>query len=82
MFRHVCEMYNIKIADIWNVDETGFLIGMGKDEWVLTRDIERSSYLGSSSNRELVTVRGCQWWWLFYPANGYFPRKSASRAPC
>jgi hypothetical protein len=38
MFHRVCIMYNISIVDIWNVDETAFMIGIGKDPWVLTRD--------------------------------------------
>jgi hypothetical protein len=56
MFRQACRDYGISEEHIWNVDETGFMIGVGKDQWVLTRDASRPSYLGSSSSRELVTV--------------------------
>jgi hypothetical protein len=49
-------MYDIDPADIWNVDETGFMISIGQDQWVLTLHAERPCHLGSSTNRELVTV--------------------------
>jgi hypothetical protein len=55
-FRQVLKDYGIEEEDIWNEDETGFMIGIGKDHWVLTRDASRPSYLGSQSSRELVTV--------------------------
>ncbi len=32
------------------------MIRVGKDQWVLTRDLKRPSYLGSSTNCELITV--------------------------
>ncbi len=56
MFRKACEDYSIKPEDIRNSDETGFMIGMGKDQWVLTRDGTRPSYLRSTTTMELVTV--------------------------
>ena len=46
----------IQDADCYNFDETGFRIGIGKDQWVVTREPTRPLYLPSSSNRELVTV--------------------------
>jgi hypothetical protein len=55
-FLQACRMYGIDEADIWNVNETGFMIGIGKDQWVLTLDPDRPCHLGSSTNRELVTV--------------------------
>jgi hypothetical protein len=36
MFRRASEDYGIKQEDIWNVAELSFMIGMGKDNWVLT----------------------------------------------
>ncbi len=56
MFKKVCEEYGIKLEDIWNVDKTGFMIGVGKDQWVLIRDGAWPSYIGSTTNQELVTV--------------------------
>ena len=45
----------IQDSDQYNFDETGFRIGIGKDQWIVTLDPSRQSYLASSSNRELVT---------------------------
>lgn len=42
--------------DIWNFDETGFQIGVGKDQWIVTRDRDKKRYTGSNTNREHVTV--------------------------
>jgi hypothetical protein len=49
--------YGIAPEDIWNFDETGFMIGIGKDQWVITRDIKTEKpYIGINSEREYVTV--------------------------
>jgi len=54
----ICEQCNIHQGDKYNFDETGFCIGIRCDQWIITRDPTRQSYLGSSTNRELVSV--CQ----------------------
>ena len=41
------------------MNKTGFRIGMGKDQWVITRDHTRLMYLASSNNCKLVTVIEC-----------------------
>ena len=38
------------------MDETGFCVGVGKDQWVITKDHVRPLYLASSNNRESITV--------------------------
>ena len=43
------------MGDRYNFDETGFRIGVGRDQWIVTMDPNRQAYLGSSTNRELVT---------------------------
>lgn len=55
-YKAVCTQYNIQAADTYNFDESGFRIGIGRDQWIITRDPNRQAYLGSSTNRELVTV--------------------------
>ena len=45
----------IQDGDQYNFDETGFRIGIGRDQWVVTLDPNRQCYLPSSNNRELVT---------------------------
>ena len=46
----------IQPADLWNMDETGFCIGVGKDQLVVTRRRKRASYLGIPQNRESATA--------------------------
>jgi hypothetical protein len=41
--------------DIWNMDETGFRIGEGKDQMVITR-AKRAQYFGIPVNRESATA--------------------------
>jgi len=54
-FRLLCEEKGIVKEDLYNFDETGFRIGVGRDQWILTLDPERQSYLPSTTNRELIT---------------------------
>ena len=37
-------------------DETGFRIGGGKNQWIVTRDPSREMCLGSCTNRDFVTI--------------------------
>ena len=46
----------IQAGDCWNMDKSGFQIGMGRNQKVITKDIYQQSYIGSVSNRKLVTV--------------------------
>ena len=39
--------------DIYNMDETDFQIGMGKDQLIITKR-KRTHYFGLPENRELV----------------------------
>ena len=52
----ICQEYNIQPGDQYNFDETGFRIGIGRDQWIITRDPNRQSYLATSINRELITL--------------------------
>ena len=49
------EERGIQPRDIYNFDETGFCIGVGKVQWIVTLDPNHQSYLGSSTNQDLVT---------------------------
>ena len=55
-YRLICRGYNIESCNQYNFDETGFRIGIGRDQWIITRDPTRQAYLRSSTNRELVSV--------------------------
>ena len=54
-YKEVWDKKGIQPGDLYNFDETGFRIGVGKDQWIVTLDPSRQAYLGSSTNRELVT---------------------------
>jgi hypothetical protein len=51
----VVEEYGIQPGDIWNMDETGFCIGVGRDQLVVTRR-KRAHYFGIPTNRESATA--------------------------
>jgi hypothetical protein len=53
---HVINENGILPEDIYNFDETGFQIGVGKDQWIITREPKRKIFNGSVTNRESVTV--------------------------
>lgn len=55
-FEQVTKDYGIQPSDIYNTDETGFRIGVGRDQWVITRHSRRKVYIGSDTNRESLTV--------------------------
>ena len=44
--------------DIWNMDETGFRIGFGKDQLIVTKR-KRAHYFGLPQNRESATAIEC-----------------------
>ena len=46
----------IDSADIWNFDETGFRIGIGKDQWIITYEPNRRHFMAASDNRETITI--------------------------
>lgn len=46
----------IHLRDLYNFDETGFQIGIGKDQWIVTREFKKPSFSPSNTNREYTTV--------------------------
>ncbi|EED20634.1 conserved hypothetical protein [Talaromyces stipitatus ATCC 10500] len=50
------ERYKITPSNIWNFDESGFQIGQGGDEEVVTRYPDALRHVPSSSSRELVST--------------------------
>jgi hypothetical protein len=48
--------YGIAEEDIWNFDETGFNIGIGRDQWIVTREVKKQAWIGMNTNREYATV--------------------------
>lgn len=41
--------------DIWNMDEIGFRVGIGGQQWVLTFQPSKEARIGSNTNRESIT---------------------------
>jgi hypothetical protein len=48
--------YSILDDDLWNFDESGFRIGIGDDQYIITFHPDLKTFVGSSTNRESVTV--------------------------
>ncbi|KAJ3479083.1 hypothetical protein NLG97_g8409 [Lecanicillium saksenae] len=53
--REVIDDEGIQPADIWNMDESGFRIGAGKDQLIITKR-RHLHYFSSPENRESATV--------------------------
>ncbi|KJZ68840.1 hypothetical protein HIM_11770 [Hirsutella minnesotensis 3608] len=51
----ILEQEGIQPDDIWNMDETGFRVGVGKDQLIITKR-KRSHYFGIPENRESATL--------------------------
>ena len=52
----VIDEFAIGVDDIWNIDETGFRVGVGRNQWIVTHNSARRLYLPSPQNRESLTV--------------------------
>ncbi|EED24631.1 histone H3, putative [Talaromyces stipitatus ATCC 10500] len=50
------QQYKIRPQNLWNFDETGFIVGQGKDEAVVTAYPKTSKRVSSLSSRESITV--------------------------
>jgi hypothetical protein len=55
-FQRLQEKYSVQKEDIWNFDETGFQIGVGKSQWIVTASRVKKQYLPSDNNRDYVTA--------------------------
>jgi hypothetical protein len=53
--REVLDNEGIQPTNLWNMDETGFRIGVGKNQFIITKR-RRQHYLGVSENRESATA--------------------------
>jgi hypothetical protein len=42
--------YGIVEEDIWNFDETGFNIGIGRDQWIVAREFKKQAWIGMNTN--------------------------------
>ena len=55
-FWNAIQQYGILPGDTYNMDETGFRTGIGRDQWIITRDLKRISYIASSTIRDLISA--------------------------
>jgi hypothetical protein len=55
-YQRVVTEHGILPEDIYNFDETGFQIGVGQDQYIITREPRKKLFNGSITNRESVTV--------------------------
>ena len=49
-FKRICDEYGIQQCDIYNFDESGFRIGVGKNQKVVSHTANRQSQLSLGSN--------------------------------
>jgi hypothetical protein len=54
-FEALRTQFGVCNEDIWNFDETGFRIGVGKSQWIVTTSTSKRSYLACDNSRDLVT---------------------------
>jgi hypothetical protein len=55
LYKTVVLEHGIVADDIWNMDETGFQIGVGKDQMVVTKQ-RRAHYFSLPTNHESATA--------------------------
>jgi hypothetical protein len=54
-FQALRKQFGVLDEDIWNLDETGFRIGVRKSQWIITMSILKRSYLACDNSPDLVT---------------------------
>ena len=57
--RDVVQEHGIHPHDMWNFDETGYRIGMARNDWAIAVDPTRTVYLKCPNNRELLSAIEC-----------------------
>ncbi|KAJ5847731.1 hypothetical protein N7455_011688 [Penicillium solitum] len=55
-YERIVTEHGICYQDIYNFDETGFQIGVGRDQFIITRHPKKKLFNGSVTNRESITV--------------------------
>ena len=54
-FKAVVYKYGIIQGDAYNIDETGFRIGVGGSQWIITIDYQKAYLSPLESNRDYIT---------------------------
>jgi hypothetical protein len=55
-YKEIVSEKRIQACDLYNFDETGFRIGQGRHQKIITRDPKLNSYIESSTNRDFITL--------------------------
>ncbi|KAJ5746818.1 hypothetical protein N7520_012000 [Penicillium odoratum] len=55
-YENAVSSYGIQREDLYNFNESGFQMGIGQDQWIVTREPRRKIVSGTDTNREYVTV--------------------------
>ena len=58
-YKEVIDEYGIEPQDQWNFDETGYRIGMARNDWIVSASKDRRIYNNDPSNRESLTGVEC-----------------------
>ena len=53
-YQHIIQEKGVLPGDIYNMDETGFRIGVSGSQWIITMDITRPHFSLSDTNRDYV----------------------------
>jgi hypothetical protein len=56
LFQRVQDQYQVKPANIWNMDETGIALGVCNNQIVVGSSRTKSTYIQSPENREWVSI--------------------------
>ena len=54
-FKTVVHEYGITQGDVYNMDETGFRIGVGGSQWIITMEFKKPQLSPSETNRDFIT---------------------------
>ncbi len=54
-FRMLVEWFGFVADDIWNMNKTGFRIGYGKAQWVITNGASKALVMPDPDNQEYIT---------------------------
>lgn len=58
-FERLIRQHQIQPTDLYNMDEVGFMDGLGRPELVITKYPERNHSIGSAYSRGLITILEC-----------------------
>jgi hypothetical protein len=56
LLKGVQDSYNVKLENIWNMDETGIALGVCKNQYVIGKASTSTTYIKSPESREWVSI--------------------------